>query len=490
MNAATTDDPARNASFRAGALAGLGLASLVCYLALNLLVPLAPLYMEAPSAALAHGWVVWRGLLALPSPGGALVVAIALAAAVVPIAAFAGAVWLAWRAPATPLMLGLVLGFAVLFFLSSALSLPHNSNDLYGYIAYARVLGVYGANPYAVPPIAFAPDPFVALAGPGWMEVTTPYGPVWMLFSGLLAWLGGDSPARTLMIFRGFLFACNLAILAFIYHTLKRHNPAHLLAGLLFFAWNPAVALKGQSHNEPLMLLFLLAGIAVYLGRRKWLGLAGLVLSALTKFVTAPMVLLYLLRLRRGPLERLVVPGLVLAAAAAGFWLLFAPQELGLGRLLVRIAGQGTGELPGRVLVSGLALAAAMLWAAWRDRGSDAQMLASWAVVLYAWLLFYPNSTYTWHAITLVGLASLVRVPAIAILATALVASFHINNMLVSIVNDFAPLPLGVEPTARLVRWGIPLAVWLGLLLHYALGRLPARPATRAASAPPGDTQI
>jgi hypothetical protein len=455
----------------------LGLISLASYAAVNFVVPLAPRYMEAPAARIGSRWAFWRALMAQSPPGDADVVVIALAAALLPLAAWLAALWLAWHVPATRPLLAVVSGFALLFFLTSVLSLPHNSHDLYGYISYARVAGIYGANPYVVPPIDFAPDPFLAYNPLPWIQSTVPYGPVWVFFSALVVRLGGDSQAGTVLLMRSALLACNLANVALIAFVLNRHNPRHVLPAVLFYAWNPVVVLKGQDHNEPLMVFFLLLAVALYYAGRRWLGLAALSLSALAKFVTAPLVPLYLLRLwRSAPLGRVAV-GILLALALAA--LAFLPfGQFGLvAERLWRVVAPVPGQLPpARVLAAGAAVLAALAWAAWHElRGPrlappddlNRGLLAGWAVVLYALLLLYPSSTYAWFTITIAALVGLVRQPVLVILAAALVASFHLNNLLVHIVNDFAPLPLGIEGTARLVRWGIPLAVWAGLLVRW-----------------------
>lgn len=190
-----------------------------------------------------------------------------------------------------------------LFFLTCLLAFPllftypFNANDLYRYVIQGRITAVYGDNPLLIPPAAYPAEPLLALGGE-WINITSPYGPVWELMAGFLASLT-DQPFWSLVLFKAW------AVLA------------HLLCGWLIgrkttagraFLWlfNPALLLifAVDGHNDGWMLLWLVMGWVV-LDRpqltpgRVALGWACLCLAPLTKavaFLALPLVGVWLWR--------------------------------------------------------------------------------------------------------------------------------------------------------------------------------------------------
>src|SRR5262245_49686901 len=83
-------------------------------------------------------------------------------------------------------MTKLVVGLALLFRLTLSLLPGLFSTDVFSYVMYGRTVAVYGGNPYATPPAAFAADPFLNWVFPFWRDQASVYGPLWTDFSGLL----------------------------------------------------------------------------------------------------------------------------------------------------------------------------------------------------------------------------------------------------------------------------------------------------------------
>ena len=163
-------------------LGGLGVISLLCYLASNFLIPQSPANMANSRAVLIHRLPLWSGIVGLPLPvpkTSLAVVTKLMAMVILTLACYPLALWVSRRTSANPITLSIVLGFAVLFFLTSALSLPNFSHDLYSYILHTRVFNIYQANPYVVPAATFTNDPYLQFADPSWIQLVTPYGPTW-----------------------------------------------------------------------------------------------------------------------------------------------------------------------------------------------------------------------------------------------------------------------------------------------------------------------
>jgi hypothetical protein len=157
--------------------AGLGLASLAAYAAHSFVLPRARNFAAERTAVISQQWSFWRWLAAGPAPSLPTLLALVAGVALAAVTAYGLALLLSRRAAPTGRLAAMVLSFAALFYLVEALALPNSGRDLFGYIIYARVLGIYGANPYTVAPATFPTDQFLGFAEPGWTTSTTPYGP-------------------------------------------------------------------------------------------------------------------------------------------------------------------------------------------------------------------------------------------------------------------------------------------------------------------------
>jgi hypothetical protein len=296
---------------------------------------------------------------------------------------------------------------------------------------------------------------------------------------------------RTVLVFRLALLACNLANAGLVWQILKRIRPSDALTGLIFYAWNPVVVMRGQDHNEPVMALGLLLGVYALLQGRRWWGLAATTLSGLAKFLSLPQLALYLVHLwRRGSWRDLLL-GSALAGGLGA--LLFMPVWGGRAMLdLATLPTQAPGSGPsGRELLGGGLALTALAWSAWRSSGAVPDLLRGWALTGLALFAFFPSGSYVWYLITLITLVALVDSPALHALTHAVWLTGLTNNLLVSFVAPWMALPAG---TYSLVRWG-PLAVVGAVVLWRGRGRwrrpvprpaLTEEPAVAAPAAPPG----
>ena len=173
------------------------------------------------------------------------------------------------------------------------------STDVYAYAIYGRVFAIYGASPYAqTAPITHA-DPFMPLFGIEYMSSW--YGPLWTLVSAGLAWLGGDRVGLTALLFRGLAVASALGAAALLWSHLRRTAPERAAQGLVLFLWNPLLVIETglSGHNDAFMLALVLLGVWLHLRGWKVAAVVAITLSVLVKFLTGPVLALYVLLVLR-----------------------------------------------------------------------------------------------------------------------------------------------------------------------------------------------
>jgi len=186
------------------------------------------------------------------------------------------------------------------------------SRDVHAYWDYGRLASVHHVNPYVTPPSAFPDDPAYPLMGDTWHDTPTIYGPVWTLVAAGHAAVVGDSPSVASYAYRILAAAALLAVV-----VLAAVTATERVFAAVFVGWNPLLALHfaGGGHNDALMLLLVVAGVALYARGRAAEGAAAWTVSIFVKWISAPLLLLHLVaRRRRG--EPLGARGAAVAAAA------------------------------------------------------------------------------------------------------------------------------------------------------------------------------
>ena len=403
--------PARNEARLAlllSCLAGILLITLLFY---GFVIPQTPGRMAKPAASLIPQLPLWAWIVSLPIPiphSGELLAHSLLVSAGVAFGLYVLAVYFSWNRPARAGTLLVVVLAALLFFLIAALALPNVNTDIFNYIMRGRVGAVYHQNMYYVPADRFPMDPIYPYAEHRYTRTGTGKLPAWELIDVFLAWLANDAPITNLFVYRfAFLLfnAANVALIAAILHKL---NPQYLLAGLILYAWNPIVAVYGQSKTDTIMVFFLLLAILLLLVGRARFAVVALGLSVLVKLITLPLVPIYWLReLRLGRWRHVVADTLLLVATAVA---VYAPFWLGYERPLRQLvqAGNGVADLPGIVLLLGAGAAVlGLLWAGLTQDGSHEQLIHRWAVVTLLVSFYLATLGLSWYLMTLIAIVSL-----------------------------------------------------------------------------------
>lgn len=166
-----------------------------------------------------------------------------------------------WRAPqlSAKWLLWTVVGLHVVFLLAP----PLLSQDVFSYIAYARLGIEHGLNPYAYRPFDIPNDPVFGFAGS--KDAVDVYGPYFTLVTYPLAWIGVPTAFWTLKT----IAAAASVGLVLIVKSLAEKLDAGSARAVAIVGLSPAtlVHVVGGAHNEALTMLIVFAGIAVALSR-------------------------------------------------------------------------------------------------------------------------------------------------------------------------------------------------------------------------------
>jgi len=236
-----------------------------------------------------------------------LLISLLLAAFLLAAAAYLLGLWLLDRGVAAAPGAGrLVLGWALVFQMTLLLTPGLYTTDIFSYVMYGQIGGLFGANPYVRPPNTFPTHPLLNWIHPMWHGQPSVYGPLWTDLSAALApLLAPLSLVDQVLAYKLLMNLAYLASLGSLWWLLGRLGPgdgsrrARLVAFALF-AWNPLVLFEvvGNAHNDGLMALLLLLGLVplaglIPEGRTMWraqvrwgAGLVLIALSALVKYTT------------------------------------------------------------------------------------------------------------------------------------------------------------------------------------------------------------
>jgi hypothetical protein len=302
-----------------------------------------------------------------------------------------------------------VAGLHVLFLLAP----PLLSQDVFSYIAYARLGVEHGLSPYTHSPIDIPNDPVFGFAGS--KDAVSVYGPAFTLLTYPLSWLG---VAGAYWVLKAVAFAASLGVVALVWRAAERlgRDPVRpaLLVGL-----SPLVLVHvvSAAHNEALVMLLVMAGVYAFVCGQPRAAGAWPTFAAGFK-ASAGLVVPYLV-LGARPRVRAALTGVVAAGAAlvaiglAGFGtdvldslgLLSSNQGRSSRLSFPYLVGELVGNRDVVRAAFGLAFAGVAAWTLWRTwHGADPIRMAAWAtlaiLIASAWLV-------PWYLLWLLPLAAL-----------------------------------------------------------------------------------
>ncbi|MDY7040569.1 MAG: hypothetical protein SVX38_06885 [Chloroflexota bacterium] len=253
----------------------------------------------------------------------------------------------------------LVLVFAVMFACTLALMYPVNATDLLQYAFRSRVFAIHRSNPFVLTPQEFPGDPILPYVGE-WTYIPSPYGPVWELLAGGVAWLTRGQLLPTLLGLKAVVVVFYLGTALVLDRLLATADPSHRTAGVLFFAWNPLVLLElaGNGHNDAVMLFFIVLGFYLLVRERALLSILALVAAALCKVIALlviPPVLIALLLQRpswRARIGFLAKAGVLTAGLTLALYAPFWPPWESIAGLLGETTGRYGFSIPTLLLLA------------------------------------------------------------------------------------------------------------------------------------------
>ena len=300
-----------------------------------------------------------------------------------------------------------IAGLHVLFLLAP----PLLSQDVFSYIAYARLGVEHGLSPYTHSPIDIPADPVFGFAGS--KDAVSVYGPAFTLLTYPLSGLG---VAGAFWVLKVIAAASSLGVVALVWKCAERLGrdpvPAALFVGL-----SPLVLVHvvSAAHNEALVLLLTMAGVYAFV--RVQPRAAGFWSTFAAGFkASAGLVVSYLVL---GAKPRRVLTGVAAAVlllaviGLAGFGtdvldslgLLSSNQGRSSRLSFPYVVASVVGDRSLVRALFGLAFAVVAGWTLWRTwRGADALRMAAWAtfaiLIASAWLV-------PWYLLWLLPLAAL-----------------------------------------------------------------------------------
>jgi alpha-1,6-mannosyltransferase len=324
---------------------------------------------------------------------------------------------LRWSGAITPRMgIGAIVALHATFMLAP----PLLSSDVFNYIDAGRLHALYGLNPYLATPLARTGDVAFPYTGIAWAHSASVYGPIFTLLSSALAPLGAAAQLWTL---KALTAGASLGCVALVWACARRLGRPPLQAAM-FYGLNPIVLVSavGGAHNDLLMGLLVLLGLAFALRDRMRPAVATLVGAAAIK-LTAGLVVPFVLIASGARWRHAALAGIgALAVLAVGAFVLFGTAPMDVVGTLSQGSAHHYGELrsvPGfvsayaglgpigslaRALLHAAGLAAIALLAlrAWRGR-LPWLTAASWSVVA---LLLSSTRLEPWYAVWLIPLAA------------------------------------------------------------------------------------
>ena len=363
----------------------------------------------------------WRWLRSLPVVAAGLDPSVAIGLGIGLLAGISGlyiaSLVLAQRTPRSARPLLVILLVTALTSILVVTSPPTRDADLLYYAFQGRMIARQHVNPYLVPPRAREADPWFPLVSPTWRDLTTGYGPVWLLTSAgvdVLADQGGSlsDVVRTVLAFRALFAVLTLANTLLIWLILGELAPPRQLIGSLAYAWNPAVLLVGMEHNDTVMLFLALLGVWLHRRRRPWLAVVAFTLSALIKYFTLPLLVGYVIwRWRsetRGTLSRallILTPVLITALSLAPF----NPLAV-VGNFPTYLGASGRAAHVERLPFELVALVAVVTTARFvrlTQHERFGAVIEAGTLALLVYLAVFSRDWFPWYLITAIGLSAL-----------------------------------------------------------------------------------
>src|SRR5256885_829233 len=137
------------------------------------------------------------------------------------------------------------------------------SYDLFNYIFDAKIVTFYHQNPYVHKALDYNGDPMLSFMH--WTQRNYPYGPIWLVLTVPLSFVGFNFFIPTFFFFKLLMTASFVGSVYYIGKIFQQLNPKKEVLGLVFFGLQPLILIESlvSAHIDIVMMFFAL--LAVYL---------------------------------------------------------------------------------------------------------------------------------------------------------------------------------------------------------------------------------
>lgn len=162
------------------------------------------------------------------------------------------------------------------------------SFDIFTYIATSKIAFLYNENPYLITPIEFSNEPLLKFIHHN--NITSPYGPVWILLSFIPYTIGFSNFLLTLLMFKVMISVFFIGT-GIVLSKLTKDT-----FSLLFFLFNPLILIESlvSGHNDMVMVFFMMLSLLMLKKRHYIISFCMYIVSIFTKFTTVVLLPTYL----------------------------------------------------------------------------------------------------------------------------------------------------------------------------------------------------
>lgn len=192
-----------------------------------------------------------------------------------------------------------VVVYPILFCIFTALTVPFQSTDLFGYVNRGWQQAHYGLNPYATVIDDIPNWGLDTMIKDHWVNNPCPYGFLFARIAQILCTLGGGDWFRTFLLFKGLNVAVHGLTACLVWLAARKLNFPKPGIAVFLYAWNPLILMHhiANGHNDILMGGFSALGLYLaVIGAPLWV-IPALVCATFIKYaagITLPFAGVYL----------------------------------------------------------------------------------------------------------------------------------------------------------------------------------------------------
>ncbi|HUQ85050.1 MAG TPA: hypothetical protein VM077_01890 [Candidatus Limnocylindrales bacterium] len=168
------------------------------------------------------------------------------------------------------------------------------SYDLFNYIFDAKIYTHYNLNPYLHKALDFPGDPMLSFMR--WTHRVYPYGPIWLILTVPLSYIGMNLFLPTVFLFKLLVASSFIGSLYFISKIYRKISPSKEVLGLSAFGLNPLVVVEVlvSGHLDIVMIFFSLWATYKLIEKKYIFAIVLLLISIGVKFSTVFLLPLFI----------------------------------------------------------------------------------------------------------------------------------------------------------------------------------------------------